>query len=147
MKQITVILILLLPCISFAQLNTGIAAGYDTHGRAIANWYVGATISKIIEVTGEIRPSLTRSVFAHNYIGSKIGLNLTSPDHAGLRIIPAIGYYYDLKSQDKTNLNKYYWAASLKTVMQINDSGNGLFLEGLYIGKSAQITVGINVTL
>lgn len=146
MKKIIIIL-LLLPCISFAQLNAGIAAGYDTHGHGIATGYIGATIGQIVEVTGEIRPSLTRSVFAHNYIGGKIGMHIVNPNDAGLSIIPAIGYYYDLKSQDKTSLNKYYWAPSLRTGMQMNDSGNGFFIEGMYIAKSAQFTIGINVVL
>lgn len=140
-------LLLLLPCLSFAQLNAGIAAGYDTHGRAMATGYMGATIWQIVEVTGEIRPSLTRSAFSHNYMGGKIGMHIINPDDAGLSIIPAVGYYYDLKSQDKTNLNKYYWAASIKTVLQLTDGGNGAFLEGMYINKSAQFTIGINVTL
>lgn len=143
MKKLFILLIAFIPIISFSQVNTGMALGYDTHGRAVAALSVGATIGKILEIQGEVRPSLSRSAFAHNYIGGRIGLNLINSDLDGLSIIPGAGYFYDLKSQDKPDLNKYYWGAFLKSIIMVTENG-GLFVDAMYINKSVQASIGIH---
>lgn len=144
MKKLFILLIGL-PFTSEGQLNTGIGAGWDTHGRAVAVWSVGCSVAKLVEVQAEIRPSVSRSVFAHNYMGGRIGLNLINPDDAGLSVIMGGGYFYDKKSSDKTSLNKYYWGTFVKSIIQVNERSNGcLFVEALYINNSAQFAVGIH---
>lgn len=127
---------------SKSQLNTAMGLGYDLNGRAIATLSIGATVAKIVEIQAEERPSLSRNSFAHNYIGGSLGLNMLNKDD-GLSIILGEGYYYDLKSQDKTSLNKYYFGTFVKSIIMINDNG-GLFVQALYINSGAQFTAGIH---
>lgn len=129
-----------------SQVNTTLAAGWDSHGRAIAFWSVGYQKS-IFNLNGEIRPSLSRSSFAHNYIGGRFSINLIDPDAqemTGLSIMPGVGYFYDLKSSDKTNLNKYYWAACLRTHIKVTDDG-ALTFDAIYLNKSMQLSIGMTV--
>lgn len=146
MKNLILISILLIPIISFSQLNTSAAIGYDTHGRPMAQWGFGIEAGQF-NVSGQIRPSLTRSVFAHNYLGASIGFNIFNPGTAYLKalsIIPSVGYFYDLKSQDKTNLNKYYWSAGIKTIKMLKEEA-GLFIETIYINHSVQASFGMHL--
>lgn len=131
---------------SKSQINSGLFLGYDTHGRMISTWSIGYEKS-IFNFQGEIRPSLSRNVAAHNYIGFRFSLNLENPDGeemTGLSVLPGIFYGYDLKSQDKVYLNKWFFAPTLKTIIMITDNG-GLSFDGMYINKSVQISMGIHL--
>lgn len=147
LKRLLFLLAFLTGCTkAHSQVNTTMALGYDTHGRAIAFWSVGYQKS-IFNLNGEIRPSLSRSSFAHNYIGGRFSINLIDPDAqemTGLSIMPGVGYFYDLKSSDKTNLNKYYWGPCLRTHIKVTDEG-ALTFDAIYLNKSMQLSIGMTI--
>lgn len=142
-KFIYLLLFKLIPVITFGQVHSGLALGYDTHNKLLGAWNIGYE-KDIVVMDAEIRPNLTRNLPINNYCGFKLGLNLINPDEDGLSIIPGLGYYYDFRSMDKTKTNAYYFGYSLKSIIQVTNDG-GLFIEGMYINKSAQITIGMNV--
>lgn len=139
----TVIMILLFGCKSYGQIHSDMALGYDTHGRAIASLSVGVTASEILEIQGEIRPSLSRSSFSHNYAGFRGGLRLINLNESTFYVSLGGGYFHDLKSNDHKELNKNYFGTYIKGVQMINDRG-GVLLDLLYINNSLQVSTGIH---
>jgi hypothetical protein len=133
MKKLLLI-ILMIPSLTKAQLHTGIGIGTDFK-HAVAALNIGYKIDHFV-IEGEIAPSLTRDVSTHNYMGFKAGISLGN-------IIPSVGYYYDHVSSDKTQLNASHFGYSIKAYKMVNDRG-GLFVNGLYIHKSFQLTAGIH---
>lgn len=116
------------------QVTMGMGAGTDfRHGLAVLN--LGYEVSNIV-IEGRLTPSLTRNVNANNFMGGSVGY-----DFGGL--VGSAGYYYDLVSEDKRWLNKAYVGYSVKWYTLINDR-SGLFINALYINKSAQLTAGIH---
>lgn len=136
------ILFNLLPVITFAQIFTSIGTGYDTKGAVIGTWALGYN-KGIGNFQAEIRPSLTRKVEMNNLLGFRLSVNLINPDEAGLSILPGIGYYRNLHSMDKTDLNVWQYAYTLKSMIEVSENGN-LYIEGLYTKKSFQFTAGIH---
>jgi hypothetical protein len=147
LKQLIYLLAFLTVCSkAHSQVNSTMAVGWDSNGRAIAFWSVGYQKS-VFNLNGEIRPSLSRSSFSHNYIGFRAAINLIYPDAqemTGLSILPGVGYFFDMKSQDKTNLNHYYWAYCLRTHIKVTDDG-ALTFDGIYLNKSLQLSIGMTV--
>lgn len=122
----------------YCQVNTGFGIGYDTHGRGITQLSLGYE-TRILHFNAEIRPSLSRSAFSHNYIGGTLSANLAAPN-SEFQLLPGIGYYYDDRSHDKIELNKWYTGYSLKIVELVGQQQNGICLQTLYINHSLQIT-------
>lgn len=127
-----------------SQVFSGLAFGYDTKGSPIGNLSIGYNY-EILNLQGEIRPSLTRKVEMNNLLGLRLSLNLINPDEDGLSILPGVGYYYNHESSDKRNLNKWQLGYSIKSSIVVTDDGS-LFIEGFY-SNSFQITIGMQVTL
>jgi hypothetical protein len=123
----------------YSQLNAGFGLGYDTHGRAVSQLGLGYE-TRILHFNAEIRPSLSRNVASHNYIGLGLSANLAAPN-SEFQLLPGIGYYYDDKSHDDKTLNKNFIAYSLKAVKLV-ENGNGFYLQTIFINKSLQITLG-----
>lgn len=142
-KKTIIMLMVLMPFISMAQMTSSLGYGYDLNGRAMAKWSVGYTAFQIVELEGEIRPSISRNIFAHNYVGFRGGIHAVNPDESGLFLIIGAGYYYDMRSQDKKSWNKDYLGTFVKGGTMLNENG-GLFLEGLFINNSAQFCLGIH---
>lgn len=138
-------LLLFLSSCNYAKSQIFVAAGlgYDTKGTAISNLQMGYNRG-LINAMAEIRPSLTRKVEMNNLLGFRLSLNLVNPDEDGLSISPGIGYYYNHKSSDKRTLNKWQYGYSLKSGIEITDTGE-LFFEGFYSDKSFQIEIGMQV--
>lgn len=146
MKQLLLILLVgLIPIVSFSQFHIGGGLGYDTHtAKPIANLNMGIEAS-IVVLDAEIRPSMSRNLPLHNYMGGKFGINIVHKED-NISLIPAIGYYYDDMSSDNKTLNKSYIGYSLKSVYMITETG-GVHLETLYINNSLQITIGMTVKI
>ena len=72
-----------------------------------------------------------------------LNLNLFDTDLTNAFLYSGIGYYYNRQSADKVQLNKSYFAYSLKWVQLIND--NGVFLQTFVINHSVQISAGLVV--
>lgn len=142
-KIIYCILFKLIPVITFGQAFTSIGTGYDTKGAIIGTLALGYN-KGLINAEAEIRPSLTRKVEVNNLLGFRLSANLINPDEAGLSILPGIGYYRNLKSLDKTNLNKWQYAYTLKSSIEITETG-ALYIEGLYSEKEFQFSLGMTV--
>jgi hypothetical protein len=136
MKNLLIIL-LLLPLVTHAQLNVTLGAGTDFKN-SVANMGLGYETNNMI-MEASISPSITRNVNTHNYMGIAAGY------HVG-PFIPAIGYYYDHVSSDKTDLNKYYVGYSIKAVKEINDNG-GVYLSGMYINNQTLLTGGVIIII
>lgn len=141
-KMFLFILIGLMPFISKSQVNTELGIGYDTYGRAIANLNVGYSIS-VFEFQGEMRPSLSRSVYGNHYFGFSGGIRLLNAKDADISVSIGGGYYYNLRSTDHKQLNGDFFGAYLKGIKMINDRG-GVFFNTLYINSSAQFSGGIH---
>lgn len=141
-KLFFLILIGLMPFISKSQVFSEVGAGYDTHGRPMAILSFGYSVS-IFEFAGEMRPSLTRSVFGSHYFGGTAGIRLINAKDAGISISTGGGYFYNLRSSDHKQLNGDFFGAYLKGIKMINDRG-GIFLNILYINSSAQFSGGIH---
>lgn len=133
-RSIIILAIALTLTRAHAQLQTAIGTGTDFR-HAVASWSFGFQVYHAV-IEGEISPSLTRDVTTHNYIGVKAGYNFNG-------IIPSIGYYYDHVSADKRYLNSAYAGFSIKAIKMVNDRA-GVFINGLYIHKSFQLTGGIH---
>lgn len=144
MKKLFLIAAILIPAITFSQIFSSLAAGYDTKGTPIGTLAFGYN-KGLLNFQGEIRPSLTRKVEMNNLLGFRLSANLVNPDEDGLMILPGIGYYYNRKSSDKRNLNKWQYGYTLKAGTEISEGGNAVFIEGMYIDRSAQITIGMQV--
>lgn len=141
MKKL-IILLLFIPLLSKSQIFTSIAAGYDTKGAPIGNWAIGYN-KNLFNVQAEMRPSLTRKVEMNNLFGFRLSANLVNPDEDGLSILPGIGYYFNRKSNDHKQLNKWVYGYSLKTGLDITETGTA-FIEGFY-SNSFQFTIGMQV--
>lgn len=102
-----------------------LSAGYEAHN---------------VQVQAVMSPCLSRSINANNYFGIKAGYDIAG------HIIPSVGYYYNLHSDDNKSLNQYYPGVSLKGVLPINERG-GIYLDGMYIHKSFEVTAGFHIVL
>lgn len=141
-KSILFILIGLMPFISKSQVNTELGIGYDTYGRAMASLGFGYSIS-VFEFQGEMRPSLSRSVYGNHYFGFSGGIRLLNANDADISVSMGAGYYYNLRSAEYKQLNGDFFGTYLKGVKMINDRG-GVFISILYINNSAQFSGGIH---
>lgn len=144
MKKLSLLLIALIPLITFSQVFSSLSAGYDTKGTSIGAWAIGYN-KGLINLQGEIRPSLTRKVEMNNLLGFRLSFNVVNPEDEGVSILPGVGYYYNHVSSDKRNLNKWQLGYTLKTGVDISEGGNSVFIEGMYIDKSVQISLGMQV--
>jgi hypothetical protein len=128
---------------SIAQVNANFGIGTDFK-HIVYNVGASYDIGRF-EFTGEIRPSFTRSVDTHNYLGFKGGIGLFSEYDADLfkkQVYAEIGYYYDKVNSEKIELNKWHYAAGIKGVKMITEQG-GITGELLYINESAQANFGM----
>lgn len=129
---------------SIAQVNANFAAGADTHKHIVYNLGFGYDVGRL-QFTGEIRPSFTRDADTHNYLGFKGGIGLFNEADAYLlskQLYAEVGYYRDHVSEDKTELNKWHYAAGIKGVKMITEQG-GITGELLYINESVQANFGM----
>lgn len=146
MKKLLLLLITIIPVILFAQIEMGIGAGIDTKTvKPIANTYIGFRVSQF-SLNAEIRPSITRTANVHNYVGGKVGVDLSDRSQNNASVIIGAGEYYDIRSQDKTQLNSFKTAFFAKGIWYLKEY-NGLYIETFYINKSVQLSFGMHVTL
>lgn len=139
----TILMILLFSCNKgYSQVNMGMAAGYDTHGRCIAVLSAGYSKS-FITFQGELRPSLTRSRFQHTYAGFRAGINFIRPEYNDFTVSMGGGFFHDLRSMDFKEQNKNYAGTFVKGIQMFNDRG-GVMVDLLYINNSLQATIGIH---
>lgn len=133
-------LFLLAPLFSIAQVNADLGAGYDVKsGQVISSLSVGFQSHNVV-TEAVLTPTLTRKINCGNYAGFKIGYNI-----AGAGIIPSIGYYYNYYNNDqKFQYNCWCVGYSLKAIIPVNDNG-GLFLNGMYINHSEQVSAGFHI--
>ena len=59
-----------------------------------------------------------------------------------ISILPGIGYYYNMKSEDKVNINHWEYGYSLKSIFKVTQNGS-IFIEGFY-ANSLQLVAGIH---
>lgn len=133
-------LFLLAPLFSIAQVSADPGAGYDVKtGQVISSLGIAYQSHNVV-TEAVLTPTLTRKINCGNYAGFKIGYNI-----AGTGIIPSIGYYYNFYNNDqKFQYNCWCVGYSLKAIIPVNDNG-GLFLNGMYIHHSAQISAGFDI--
>ncbi len=143
MKKTILLLITIIPFICLAQVNLGIGAGIDIKGHdPVVNTYIGYSYQNVF-ITAEIRPAATRTAFKNNYLGGKIGYDLSNSERYS--IIPSIGYYYNKISSDKRELNNFKLGYSVKGILYLKDR-NGIFAETFYSDR-LQFCIGMHVTL
>lgn len=155
MKKFILLLIVLLPLATFAQiyiemgggaeyLQNGVATGEDNAGKetGIKNVFpvmklaVGAEFNNSIVVETVLQAGITRTKNVGAYFGFKGGYNFGN-------IVPAVGFYYGYLDADNTDKNAGHVGYSLRYQKFVNEQA-GLFVEGLYINKTAQLTAGIH---
>lgn len=144
LKKLFILFIFFCSCKhAIGQVYSEMSAGYDTNGRLIGILSLGCIASNILEIQGEIRPSLTRSIYAHHYVGLSGGIRLLNDEENTLHVSMGAGYFHDLVSNDHKELNKSYLGTYVKGVKMINDRG-GVSIGVLYLNSSAQFTAGIH---
>ena len=134
-----IILLFLFPAICQAQPVVDWGYGFDLQtGKPVMKLAAGYEANNI-QAQAVMSASLSRSVNTNNYFGIKAGYDIAG-------IIPSVGYYYDLRNGDDKSVNQYYPGISLKGVLPINERG-GIYLDGMYINKSFEITAGFHIVL
>lgn len=122
-----------------AQLKADIGLGlnYNSELHPMARMSFGYELNKV-NVETVFQPSITREINPDAYSGIKAGYNFSN-------LIPMIGYYYDYRSADNKDENKWSGIGySLKYVYRLGHRG-GLFVEGLYLNKSTQLIAGFHI--
>ena len=131
-----------------AQPHFDMGAGYDLMSHhTIANLAAGYTAGALM-IEGQMRPSISRSVFASNYFGGRAGITFPMSTEVegyyGATVTPCIGYYYNLRSSDDKSLNSSAPGYSIKYCVPVNENG-GLYADAMYIEKRVQLSVGFHV--
>lgn len=144
---------LLVPALSQAQFSINVGGGIGTATKytgidevdrpvnkntiaPVAKLSLSYQFSNIMLEAIEM-PTITRTVNAPNYFGMRAGYNIASSG-----IIPSIGYFYTLRSEDDPAQNKWAPGIALKYQFNINERG-GLYCEASYMKSgSAGITAG-----
>src|SRR5690348_1978807 len=87
-----------------AQPHFNMGAGYDIKTqKPVGCIAAGYTVAHLITLQGSIQASLTRQANVNNYFGGSAGLYL--PVAQNMQIIPAAGYYYNLRNGDDKSQN------------------------------------------
>lgn len=152
MKNLFIIL-LLLPAICIAQdwrqpvfsnenstISVSMGVGFDFAATKVLGTINAAYERNNIRLEGELSPSITRASASNSFIGLKIGYDIAKI------FTPSVGYYHNLVSTDNKELNKNYFGYSAKLIIPVSPQ-SGVFLNGLYINKSMQFTVGAHCVL
>ena len=142
MKKIFLLLAIFTTTQINAQLFTDLGVGAAYQVNEMPKKYlpmfklsVGYEFSNIvIEAIEQV--AITRQANSPNYFGLKIGYHFNG-------FVPSAGYLYNYSNSDNPENNGWYTGVALKYQLQVNDNG-GLYVEGLYINKSAMLTVGIH---
>lgn len=130
-----ILIFLCLPAVANAQMTFNMGAGTDFKN-ALAHISAGYQYNELLVEAVE-QPTITRKANSNNYFGIKACYNFRG-------FIPAIGYYYNYKSSNNKEQNHSVPGISLKYLLILNTNG-GLYIEGMYIEKSFQLTAGFNV--
>lgn len=145
MKKLLSLLITTIPFLLNAQIQMGIGAGINLKNTyPIVNTFIGYRTS-IFSLDAEIRPAATRKANTNSLSGLKFGIDLLDRELTNASLIASVGYFYNLRSYDKTKLNRYQFGYSLKGVWYLKYQ-NGLFVE-IFYSKEFQIGAGIHVAL
>lgn len=138
------ILIVALSIHANAQAHTSWGMGYDlTQKNTIGLFGFGFEKDKIV-IDADASFAFNHSIKSNNLMAVKLGY-----DFAGL-IVPQIGYFYNLKSNDYKELNYSAIGYSLKIILpitKIRENGSGFFVSAIYVNKQTQILAGLHAVL
>ena len=124
-------------CKAQLKADIGLGMNYNKELRPMAKIGFGYELKKVV-TEFVFQPTISRQSNPDTYFGVKAGYNISG-------LIPTIGYYYDYRSADDKEQNK--WAGvgySLKYVYLLGEQG-GLFLEGMHVNKSTQVIAGFYI--
>ena len=130
-RTLIIIALLVMPIVTSAQIGIGLAAGahYAKENTSPMSKMSLSGQAGPIMIEAAAYVSLTRNINPGTMLGATVGYDING-------LIPVAGYWYNLKSNDRKELNEWVYGGGLRWNKLIGPNGAGISAEVLYLSNN-----------